>query len=191
MRPGRILAATDFSTCSKEAVDSAARLAACFSAELFLLHVILGLRALYFALAGIMQLFHYLHYGLSVILVFVGAKMLLSDVYKVPIGIALSVIAGILFSSIVASILRPRQPVPSPPCRSGREEDRPPLMRGDPETVAWMVDFRHTSLKKVRRQGMLAKKTSKNQITLPKEAVQQFPGIDYFEVSVENDKIEE
>ncbi|MDC4225246.1 MAG: hypothetical protein MPW15_13680 [Candidatus Manganitrophus sp.] len=70
---------------------------------------ILGLRALYFALAGIMQLFHYLHYGLSLILVFVGTKMLLSDVYKVPIGIALAVIAGILIISVVASILRPRR----------------------------------------------------------------------------------
>lgn len=82
---------------------------------------ILGLRALYFALAGIMQLFHYLHYGLSVILVFVGAKMLLSDVYKVPIGIALAVIAGILIISVVASILRPRQTAPLPP--PGRPEE--------------------------------------------------------------------
>ena len=77
---------------------------------------ILGLRALYFALAGIMQLFHYLHYGLSLILVFVGTKMLISDIYKVPIGIALAVIAGILIVSVVASILRPRpEAVPTPP----------------------------------------------------------------------------
>ncbi len=69
---------------------------------------ILGLRALYFALAGIMQLFHYLHYGLSAILVFVGAKMLLADIYKIPIGIALGVVAGILLVSVIASILRPR-----------------------------------------------------------------------------------
>lgn len=76
---------------------------------------ILGLRALYFALAGIMQLFHYLHYGLSIILVFVGAKMLISDIYKVPIGVALLVIAGILVISVIASILRPRQEAPVPP----------------------------------------------------------------------------
>ncbi len=76
---------------------------------------ILGLRALYFALAGIMQLFHYLHYGLSLILVFVGTKMLISDIYKVPIGIALAVIAGILLISVIASILRPRQAAPLPP----------------------------------------------------------------------------
>ena len=68
---------------------------------------ILGLRALYFALAGVMRLFHYLHYGLSAILVFVGAKMLLADVYKLPVTVALGVIAGILLISIVASVLRP------------------------------------------------------------------------------------
>ncbi|MBI4532089.1 MAG: TerC family protein [Candidatus Latescibacteria bacterium] len=77
---------------------------------------ILGLRALYFALAGIMQLFHYLHYGLSAILVFVGVKMLLADIYKIPIGIALGVVAGILFLSVIVSIARPRKgevvPVP-------------------------------------------------------------------------------
>jgi len=70
---------------------------------------ILGLRALYFALAGVMQLFHYLHYGLSAILVFVGAKMLLADIYKLPVGVALGVIAGILLISVIASIMRPHQ----------------------------------------------------------------------------------
>lgn len=69
---------------------------------------ILGLRALYFALAGIMQLFHYLHYGLSAILVFVGGKMVLTDIVgKVPMGISLSVIASILFLSVLASLLFP------------------------------------------------------------------------------------
>jgi tellurite resistance protein TerC len=70
---------------------------------------ILGLRALYFALAGVMQLFHYLHYGLSAILVFVGAKMLLADVYKLPVGVALGVIAGILLIAVIASVIRPHQ----------------------------------------------------------------------------------
>ncbi len=69
---------------------------------------ILGLRALYFALAGIMQLFHHLHYGLSAILVFVGVKMLIADMYKIPIGIALGVVAGILLVSVIASLVRPR-----------------------------------------------------------------------------------
>jgi len=81
---------------------------------------ILGLRALYFALAGIMKLFHYLHYGLSAILVFVGAKMLLADLYKIPTGIALSVVAGLLLISVIASVVHPRKggslslPVDSP-----------------------------------------------------------------------------
>lgn len=70
---------------------------------------ILGLRALYFALAGIMQLFHYLAYGLAAILVFVGIKMLMADIYKFPIAVALGVVAGILLISVVASLLRPRQ----------------------------------------------------------------------------------
>ena len=68
---------------------------------------ILGLRALYFALAGVMQLFHYLHYGLSAILVFVGVKMLLADIYKIPVGIALGVVAGILLISVISSIIKP------------------------------------------------------------------------------------
>src|ERR687888_2768177 len=70
---------------------------------------ILGLRALYFALAGVVRLFHYIHYGLSAILVFVGAKMLLADIYKIPIGMALGVVAGILLISVLAPIAQPRQ----------------------------------------------------------------------------------
>jgi len=66
---------------------------------------ILGLRALYFAIAGIMELFHHLHYGLSAVLVFVGIKMLLTDLYKIPVSIALSVVAGILLISVMAPIL--------------------------------------------------------------------------------------
>jgi tellurite resistance protein TerC len=65
---------------------------------------ILGLRALYFALAGVMELFHHLHYGLSAVLVFVGIKMLITDLYKIPVSIALSVVAGILLISVMASI---------------------------------------------------------------------------------------
>jgi tellurite resistance protein TerC len=70
---------------------------------------ILGLRALFFALAGIMQLFHHLNYGLSAILVFVGVKMLISEFYKIPAGAALAVIAIILIISIAASILLPKK----------------------------------------------------------------------------------
>jgi tellurite resistance protein TerC len=68
---------------------------------------ILGLRALYFALAGVIELFHYLHYGLSLILVFVGIKMLISDIYKIPTPLALGFVAVILALSIVLSLLRP------------------------------------------------------------------------------------
>jgi tellurite resistance protein TerC len=70
---------------------------------------ILGLRALYFAIAGMVQRFQYLHYGLSAILVFVGIKMLLSSVYKIPVGLALGVIALILTVSVVTSIARSRK----------------------------------------------------------------------------------
>jgi tellurite resistance protein TerC len=70
---------------------------------------ILGLRSLYFALAGIMQMFHFIHYGLSAILVFVGTKMLLSDIYKIPIAISLGLIAAIIAASIIASILWPQR----------------------------------------------------------------------------------
>ncbi|HXC62460.1 MAG TPA: TerC family protein [Nitrospiria bacterium] len=70
---------------------------------------ILGLRSLYFALAGMAALFHYLHYGLSAILVFVGTKMLLADIYKIPVGVALGVVACFLMISVIASIVHPRK----------------------------------------------------------------------------------
>ena len=65
---------------------------------------ILGLRALYFLLAGIMDLFRYLKIGLSLVLIFVGVKMILTDVYQIPIYVALAVVAGILALSIAASL---------------------------------------------------------------------------------------
>lgn len=64
---------------------------------------ILGLRALYFMLAGVMEMFTYLKVGLSVVLCFVGVKMMLVDIYKIPIGVSLSVIGGVLLLSILAS----------------------------------------------------------------------------------------
>jgi tellurite resistance protein TerC len=70
---------------------------------------ILGLRSLYFLLAGVIHKFHFLKLGLSVVLVFVGAKMLLTDIFKVPIGVSLGVIALILASSIVASLAFPKE----------------------------------------------------------------------------------
>ncbi len=68
---------------------------------------ILGLRALYFALAGIMVLFRFLSVGLSVVLMFVGGKMLISEVYHVPVGWSLGVIAGVMAASIGASLIFP------------------------------------------------------------------------------------
>jgi len=70
---------------------------------------ILGLRSLYFLLAGVVDKFHYLKLGLSAVLVFVGIKMLIVDIYKIPVGLSLSVIAGILTLSIVASLFRARR----------------------------------------------------------------------------------
>jgi tellurite resistance protein TerC len=64
---------------------------------------ILGLRALYFMLAGVMEMFVYLKVGLSFVLCFVGVKMLLVDIYKIPIGVSLGVIGGVLLISILAS----------------------------------------------------------------------------------------
>lgn len=70
---------------------------------------ILGLRALYFALAGIMQYFHYLRYGLAAILVFVGLKMISADMLKISIGVSLSFIAGVFLISILASLRWPKE----------------------------------------------------------------------------------
>ena len=73
---------------------------------------VLGLRSLYFALVGMMDLFHLLHYAVSAILIFTGAKMLLGGIYEMPIGLALGVILAIILVSIVASLLWPaKQPV--------------------------------------------------------------------------------
>lgn len=72
---------------------------------------VLGLRALFFVLSGMMRMFSYLHYGLSLILIFVGAKMLVSEFFEItiPIGIALGIIAAILAISVIASILYPKK----------------------------------------------------------------------------------
>ncbi|MGH9532867.1 MAG: TerC family protein [Terriglobales bacterium] len=70
---------------------------------------ILGLRSVYFALAGMMEIFHYLHYGLAVILIFIGAKMMMAEIYKVPIGAALGVVAGVLAISIIMSVIKPHK----------------------------------------------------------------------------------
>lgn len=66
---------------------------------------ILGLRSLYFALSGIEKYFQYLKYGLSAILIFVGVKMSITDLYKIPINLSLIVIVVILAVAMLASVL--------------------------------------------------------------------------------------
>lgn len=70
---------------------------------------ILGLRSLYFALAGIMPLFYYLKYGLVIVLIFVGIKMLLAQHYEIPTGVALGVVLVVLIAAVVASVIRNRR----------------------------------------------------------------------------------
>lgn len=77
-----------------------------YSANVF---AILGLRALFFAVAGLLRLFHYLNYGLAVILIFVGVKMLIQEFYKVPIAITLGMIVFTLAVCIGASLLWPEK----------------------------------------------------------------------------------
>ncbi len=67
---------------------------------------ILGLRSMYFALAGMMDLFHYLHYGLSLVLIFVGLKMLASHYVTIPTEWALAIVLFVLGASILASLLQ-------------------------------------------------------------------------------------
>jgi tellurite resistance protein TerC len=68
---------------------------------------ILGLRSLFFAISGMMKLFHHLHYGLSVILTYVGLKMVLEDFYHIPVVASLLVISSILLISIITSLIWP------------------------------------------------------------------------------------
>lgn len=76
-----------------------------FTSNIF---AILGLRAMYFLLADMAERFHLLKYGLAIILMFIGVKMLLLDIYKIPIGVALGIVGAILVASIIASLLTSR-----------------------------------------------------------------------------------
>jgi len=76
-----------------------------FTSNIF---AIMGLRSLYFLLADLNGRFHLLKYGLALVLVFVGVKMLIADLYKVPIGLALGIVAVILASSVAASLAATR-----------------------------------------------------------------------------------
>ena len=83
---------------------------------------ILGLRSMYFLLAGVVHRFVYLKFGLALVLVFVGAKMMLIDVFKVPTVVSLAVIATVIGGSIAFSLLRPPAPEAKPDA-AARPED--------------------------------------------------------------------
>jgi tellurite resistance protein TerC len=89
---------------------------------------ILGLRALYFLLAGVMDMFTYLKVGLSLVLCFVGTKMVIVDLYKIPTAVSLGVVGGILLVAIIASMLKQRKSgdtVVAPPMSGRPERDKP------------------------------------------------------------------
>jgi tellurite resistance protein TerC len=73
---------------------------------------VLGLRAMFFLLAGMADRFHLLPYGLSIVLMFIGAKMLLIDIYKIPILVSLGVVAAVLTVTVILSLLRPQAQTP-------------------------------------------------------------------------------
>jgi tellurite resistance protein TerC len=86
---------------------------------------ILGLRSLYFALAGIIHRFSYLKYGLSLVLVFIGTKMILIDIWKVPTALALGVTATLIGGSIVLSLIKTRnEPAHADPAREPQGQPR-------------------------------------------------------------------
>jgi tellurite resistance protein TerC len=105
------------------------------SADAFIIYTsnvcaILGLRSLYFALAGVMDLFHFLKYGLAFVLSFVGAKMLLEGVHlEIPITASLGIVVGALFLAVLASVALPRHP-----------EERPAHLAADCGPVSTDVD---------------------------------------------------
>jgi tellurite resistance protein TerC len=68
---------------------------------------ILGLRSMYFAVSGLMKVFRFLHYGLALVLILVGLKMLAADHFRVPTAATLGVVAGVLLISVLASVAFP------------------------------------------------------------------------------------
>jgi tellurite resistance protein TerC len=88
---------------------------------------VVGLRSLYFALAGMLDAFHFLRYGLSAILAFVGVKMLIADFVPIPNGIVLAVVGGCLALSVAASlVIKPRAETPEPPATGGIDASSEP-----------------------------------------------------------------
>lgn len=80
-----------------------------FTSNIF---AILGLRAMYFLLAGMAERFHLLKYGLAMVLVFVGTKMLVVDLYKIPVGLSLGIVGLIIATFMFASLWATRKPTP-------------------------------------------------------------------------------
>lgn len=108
---------------------------------------ILGLRSLYFALAGVLRVFHYLPIGLAVILVLIGIKMLISEIYVVPIGIALGMVVTIIAASIALSLaFPPDEPRPffARPDDDEEAADRIPLEPGGPTPASRVQAARRT-----------------------------------------------
>ncbi len=97
---------------------------------------------MYFALAGMMEMFRYLHYGLSLVLVFVGAKMLLSHYLEIPTPVALAAVAGVLAISVIASVANPKRSAnvgASAPCRRERPA-RAAVARYPPASIRLSYD---------------------------------------------------
>ena len=76
---------------------------------------VLGLRAMFFLLQGMADRFHLLPYGLALVLAVIGAKMLLADVYKVPVLVSLAMVAAIIGATVALSLLRPPAKPPAAP----------------------------------------------------------------------------
>jgi tellurite resistance protein TerC len=84
---------------------------------------LMGLRSLYFALAGIMELFHYIHYGLAVILSFIGVKLLLEHYFPIDTVYSLLIVGSILAFSIILSIVFPQKKAPIEMDNSDKSEE--------------------------------------------------------------------
>ena len=100
---------------------------------------VLGLRAMFFLLAGLADRFHLLPYGLAVVLVFIGTKMLLIDMYKIPVLWSLAAVAVILASTIALSLARPVKPHPAGPGCQQAPGALTPEARGSAPLPARMV----------------------------------------------------
>jgi tellurite resistance protein TerC len=123
-KEGRIYATTLFltlllieSTDIVFAVDSIPAIIAITRDEFIIItsniFAILGLRSLYFALAGIVDIFAYLKYGVSFVLFYVGIKMLISDLYEIPTVISLGVIVFFLGGSVILSLIKRKKDIAS------------------------------------------------------------------------------